>query len=533
MAADWLGSLVSINCGVTLGVYQGEVSAVDQASQTISLKQPFHNGIKCPVPEVTFSAMDIKELKILEIPGSGQGGHPDFSSVGHNGRSAKGPVVPSSAPMAVPRKVGSFGKGCKSHHSVGQPNTGLPGAHSLALLFLSLFPLLRLVSTIRFVPWSLLLTLSGSQQVEHWQQNTVILGNRAQWRPTSRSSSSRGPSQATPKKNGLKNGQMKTKDDECFGDGMEESLDTDFDFEGNLALFDKAAVFSQIEISERRNGARSRGTPNERTPSRYRHDENILEAEPIIYRQITVPQHGGKEYCTDSGLVVPSVPFEMHKRLISVAERYGLSLERRLEMAGVCASQMALTLLGGPNRLTPKNVHQRPTVALLCGPHVQGAQGISCGRHLANHEVHIILFLPNFVKMLESITNELTLFGKTDGKQVSSVKDLPDSPVDLVINCLDCHENAFLRDQQWYRAAVDWANQNRAPVLSIDPPVSSRELAVEAKWSLCLGLPLPLAEGAGRLYLCDIGIPRQVFQEVGINYHSPFGCKFVIPLHST
>ncbi|XP_066558122.1 enhancer of mRNA-decapping protein 3 isoform X1 [Amia ocellicauda] len=491
MAADWLGSLVSINCGVTLGVYQGEVSAVDQASQTISLKQPFHNGIKCPVPEVTFSAMDIKELKILEIPGSGQGGHPDFSSVGHNGRSAKGPVVPSSAPMAVPRK-GEL----RVQEGFNSPQQ-----------------------------------FSKSYGERHLEVTSQAKGFRR--RHNSWSSSSRGPSQATPKKNGLKNGQMKTKDDECFGDGMEESLDTDFDFEGNLALFDKAAVFSQIEISERRNGARSRGTPNERTPSRYRHDENILEAEPIIYRQITVPQHGGKEYCTDSGLVVPSVPFEMHKRLISVAERYGLSLERRLEMAGVCASQMALTLLGGPNRLTPKNVHQRPTVALLCGPHVQGAQGISCGRHLANHEVHIILFLPNFVKMLESITNELTLFGKTDGKQVSSVKDLPDSPVDLVINCLDCHENAFLRDQQWYRAAVDWANQNRAPVLSIDPPVSSRELAVEAKWSLCLGLPLPLAEGAGRLYLCDIGIPRQVFQEVGINYHSPFGCKFVIPLHST
>lgn len=54
MAADWLGSLVSINCGPTLGVYQGEVASVDQSSQTISLRQPFHNGIKCPVPEVTF-----------------------------------------------------------------------------------------------------------------------------------------------------------------------------------------------------------------------------------------------------------------------------------------------------------------------------------------------------------------------------------------------------------------------------------------------------------------------------------------------
>lgn len=110
--------------------------------------------------------------------------------------------------------------------------------------------------------------------------------------------------------------------------------------------------------------------------------------------------------------------------------------------------------------------------------------------------------------------------------------DLPDTPVDLIINCLDCHENTFLMDQPWYRAAADWANQNRAPVLSLDPPASGQRLAVEAKWSLSLCLPLALAEGAGRVYLCDIGIPRQVFQEVGIKYHSPFGCKFVIPLHS-
>ncbi|KAJ8377457.1 hypothetical protein AAFF_G00260150 [Aldrovandia affinis] len=108
--------------------------------------------------------------------------------------------------------------------------------------------------------------------------------------------------------------------------------------------------------------------------------------------------------------------------------------------------------------------------------------------------------------------------------------NLPDSQVDLVINCLDCHENAFLRDQPWYRA--DWANQTWAPVLTIDPPVSSQEQAVKAKWSLSLGLLLALAQSAGQVYLCDIGLPRHVFQEAGVNYHSPFGCKFVIPLHS-
>ncbi|KAM4036758.1 enhancer of mRNA-decapping protein 3 isoform 3-T5 [Anomaloglossus baeobatrachus] len=454
MAGDWLGSIVSINCGDILGVYQGRVSAVDQLNQTISLTQPFHNGVKCLVPEVTFRAGDIVELKILEIP------------------------VDSRR---------------QTINQLPENTTAPPKSHGQSV-------------------------------------------GRNQEADTAGSSSSRYPNQVTPKKSGPKNGQLKARDDECFGDDLEEIPDTDFDFEGNLALFDKAAVFEEIETRERKVGgtgvgSKTRGTPNERPPT-YRHDENILESEPIVYRRIIVPQPGGKEYCTDSGLVVPSISYGLHKKLLSVAEKHGLSVEKRLEMSGVCASQMALTLLGGPNRLNPKNVHQRPIVALLCGPHIKGAQGISCGRHLANHDVDIILFLPNFVKMLEPVTNELNLFCRTEGKQVSNVKDLPNCPVDLVINCLDCHENAFLRDQPWYRAAVDWANQNRAPVLGIDPPVADPEQGIHAKWSLQLGLPLALGEQAGRVYLCDIGIPQKVFREVGITYHSPFGCKFVIPLHS-
>lgn len=90
----------------------------------------------------------------------------------------------------------------------------------------------------------------------------------------------------------------------------------------------------------------------------------------------------------------------------------------------------------------------------------------------------------------------------------------------------------MLREQTWYQSAAEWANQNRAPVLSIDPAVSGEHQTVEAKWTLFLGLPLPLAETESRVYLCDIGIPKLIFQEVGISYHSPFGCKFVIPLHT-
>lgn len=70
MATDWLGSIVSINCGESLGVYQGRVSAVDQVSQTISLTRPFHNGVKCLVPEVTFRLVTV--LFVL-LPFSRQG----------------------------------------------------------------------------------------------------------------------------------------------------------------------------------------------------------------------------------------------------------------------------------------------------------------------------------------------------------------------------------------------------------------------------------------------------------------------------
>ncbi|KAM3625000.1 uncharacterized protein V6R79_005387 [Siganus canaliculatus] len=470
MATDWLGSVVSINCGLTLGVYQGEVSSVDHASQTISLRLPYHNGVRCPIPEVTFSAMDIKELKILDI-----------QTAANKSSSGQAAAAETSSTPSAPH-----GQTTRVPHPLVTSNNSHPSTAPVTIL--------------RRGP-----------------------------------SNNRGVTQAAPKKSSVRNGAagVRTKDDECFGDGTVENLDTDFDFEGNLALFDKAAVFSQIEGSSSR-GQRSQhpSAAGEQKPVSYRHDENILQGKPVVYRQITVPQHGGREYFTDSGLVVPTVPYELHQRLLAAAERWGLSVERRLETTGVCSSQMALTLLGGPNRLTPKNVHQRPTVVLLCGPHIQGAQGISCGRHLANHDVEVILFLPNFLKMQESVSSEVNLYSGTSGKQVASVKDLPTSPVDLVINCLDCHENQLLREQSWYQSAADWANQNRAPVLSIDPAFREQHQPVEAKWTLSLGLPLPLAEAESRVYLCDIGIPKLVFQEVGICYHSPFGCKFVIPLHS-
>lgn len=56
---------------------------------------------------------------------------------------------------------------------------------------------------------------------------------------------------------------------------------TYFDFEGNLALFDKAAVFEEIDTYKRKSVTCSRGISNER-PTQYCHNENIQESEPVL-----------------------------------------------------------------------------------------------------------------------------------------------------------------------------------------------------------------------------------------------------------
>lgn len=44
---------MSIDCGETLGTYQGQVSAVDSDAQTLSISDVYRNGVQASVPIVT------------------------------------------------------------------------------------------------------------------------------------------------------------------------------------------------------------------------------------------------------------------------------------------------------------------------------------------------------------------------------------------------------------------------------------------------------------------------------------------------
>ena len=99
----------------------------------------------------------------------------------------------------------------------------------------------------------------------------------------------------------------------------------------------------------------------------------------------------------------------------------------------------------------------------------------------------------------------------------------------MIVSALDSHENAVLSSQAWYVSVVQWANQNKAPVLALDPPAEGS--GIEVKWSLSSALPLNYSAKCGQVYLCDLAIPTKVWTECDIGYKSPFGHKFWLALH--
>jgi len=151
------------------------------------------------------------------------------------------------------------------------------------------------------------------------------------------------------------------KEEDCFAVPIDSIVDDEFDFEKNLALFDKRAVFDKIERQRELAGsttptssaATGSSSPHP-TGGKYRCDENVLPSRKAVYRQILVSNPTDEvtacEYVTDSGLVVPSVQPALRNTLIAAAERNGFNRGRQIEMVGRSAAEMVLQLLGGGNR---------------------------------------------------------------------------------------------------------------------------------------------------------------------------------------
>ena len=89
------------------------------------------------------------------------------------------------------------------------------------------------------------------------------------------------------------------------------------------------------------------------------------------------------------------------------------------------------------------------------------------------------------------------------------------------------------------RELIEWAVASPAPVLSLDIPSgvdpdsgANAGVVVRPHATLTLALPktgLVVAE-TGELWLADLGIPSEVCRRIGLQYESPFGDRFLVPL---
>ncbi|XP_022095651.1 enhancer of mRNA-decapping protein 3-like isoform X2 [Acanthaster planci] len=524
---SFVGCLLSVDCGDYLGTFQGEVTLVNKDQQTISLRRPYRNGVKFDTPEITIRAVDIRDLKILKSfdeHGTASAERHDLSEMSQNATLHNGTSnVPNNSTTNSKHTVQNSGgqrMSRKQDHQPGNANGKTPtkqradgsDGDRTALHLGTLHSAFQRVQRD-----------DGKGQGLEEEREAVDSEKGRKQKYHSGNFEANQKVRSSPRKieggggKQRRNVSANARNEECFSAPVESFLATDFDFDKSRKSFNKAAIFEEIHSAMGDNKKKIKNIP---------HDEHIVFKNiPAFLHDNGSRQVKCSSYTAETGVIIPAVSVDVAQSLWQVADKLGLTTERRLEAGGVSIAKMVLRLIDGKTR-----VSDRSSILVVCGPHLQGAQGINCARHLANHCVDVTLFMPNFAKMPEVLVAELKLFKETTGKHVTSIGDLPEEPPDLIVSAVDSPMDTALPKQPWLKSIVTWVTANKASVLSIDPSPSH---SVRSKWSVITALPLSYENtNVGMLYLCDVGIPAQVFSSIGVNYASPFKDKFIVRLHN-
>lgn len=519
MSDNWIGKSVSIQCRGDIGIFQGVIKHVSAAE--IVITKAVLNGIplKKTSVEVTLTCKDIERLELIpssNVPNllpvkqqpqpqaTNQLEAPVVSGLDSlklgktNGLRSK---TPPNDNRAYNAKQTAKSPGPNKYGNGQQQKNGLESGSSK--------------STSRPIE------INGGPSSQKGISSTVYKNDN----------------QKKKSRNGTGNGNGNNRyanKNSTFGTPVDDPMmDEDFDFEKNLALFDKQAIWDEIDaIQQRPDLLRQTSTATNR---KYRHDENVLASEPTQYRQIELENLVveravaagvglSQEYVTDEGLVIPSIPRSTRNLIQQLAENHGLAMERQHDLLARGATEMALQLLGGSRRLTPNNQHQWPKIVIVCDEPYNARLseiGIATGRLLACHGLKVVVYVSCATNTTRT-SHELELYAATGNLFTFNVNALPSS--DLVIAAIKSHSPA--------EPLRKWLLESRAPVLVIDPPAGGLD-SVSAKCSILPILPLNdlgPESATGRLYLCSLGIPDKFFTDSGIKYKSPFD-KAVIPIH--
>jgi len=216
------------------------------------------------------------------------------------------------------------------------------------------------------------------------------------------------------------------------------------------------------------------------------------------------------------------IPFTDGKTLKSIDERaaseFGISLVQLMEVAG---SRMAEFL-----RELYKDL-SKEEVLVVCGKGNNGGDGLVMARVLHNWGVNVKIYLAFPREDFKDVP--LQQLESCEKLGIEFVDSLADQSPTIITDCLFGFGFAGELKAE-HKEIVEWINQSNIKVFSCDLPsgmssasFSLDQLTVDADCTLTFTIPKEVFKGnearqrAGEIFILDIGIPRELYQELGVD----------------
>lgn len=236
------------------------------------------------------------------------------------------------------------------------------------------------------------------------------------------------------------------------------------------------------------------------------------------------------QFKTENGIEVPAVTKEQMIEIDRIAiEETGPNLFQMMENAGRNIAELTIKTLG--------KSWKKSEILILAGTGGNGGGGICAARHLANKGANVSVCMTDIEKLKEVPKYQLHILKSTNAK-IISIKELKNENPDLIIDAIIGYSLSG-EPKGKSLELIKWATQQLGIKISLDIPSGINSTTGEAaihhiKPDITMTLALPknglLPSVTGELYLADIGIPKKVFEKIGLKYQTPFNDNYIVKL---
>ena len=208
-------------------------------------------------------------------------------------------------------------------------------------------------------------------------------------------------------------------------------------------------------------------------------------------------------------------------------KKYNLQVKQMMENAGRNVARFVKDFL------KPKKV------AIIYGKGNNGGDGLVAARHLAIYGIDVEIIPASFNIINEEVKQQLSILEKMGIKPKEGFSD----DVNVIIDCLLGY-NIKGNPKERFADLINKANQMKEKYTSIiamdipsglDPNTGEfYNPYINADYTLTLALPkigLKKSQKAGKLYLVNIGIPNELYNELGIMIKNYFKDSDVVEVN--